>query len=196
MSGSPPRLWGRRLAFAVAHPGRRFTPTCVGTTGDLCGLRRDRPVHPHVCGDDSGAASGGGVSPGSPPRVWGRPRRALDYRWPQRFTPTCVGTTCAIDRKPRIAPVHPHVCGDDSANLAGIVGRYGSPPRVWGRPLGEDGGHADDRFTPTCVGTTLAPRAAPAPSAVHPHVCGDDVDHAHYELLRSGSPPRVWGRRE
>ena len=33
-------------------------------------------------------------------------------------------------------------------------------------------------------------------TAVHPHVCGDDRLAPRAEAISSGSPPRVWGRRQ
>ena len=50
----------------------------------------------------------------------------------------------------------------------------GSPPRAWGQPRRSIQSSRHDRFTPTCVGTTTAPRT---PS----------------EIGR-GSPPRAWGQ--
>ena len=71
----------------------------------------------------------------------------------------------------------------------------GSPPRVWGR---HDGGRhlcAQNRFTPTRVGTTTALWSASPPVAVHPHACGDDRRGRRRPSRSRGSPPRVWGRR-
>ncbi len=96
--GSPPRVWGRRERAEI--PGReiRFTPTCVGKTlyrifkiilnsgspprvwgrPSTGGSRTcHRPVHPHVCGEDSSAPRILLRFDGSPPRVWGRPETRL-----------------------------------------------------------------------------------------------------------------------
>src|SRR5690606_14775005 len=50
--GSPPRAWGRRIQMPSRGPLGRFTPTCVGTTGNRKLGLQHRPVHPHVRGDD------------------------------------------------------------------------------------------------------------------------------------------------
>ena len=134
--GSPPRAWGRRSRRRVASGLGRFTPTCVGTT---------------YC---EGAC----------------------FQAPSRFTPTCVGTTtCGWACRSR-RPVHPHVRGDDANDDYLFRQGDGSPPRAWGRPTparsrpvaasvhphvrGDDEHHQpiscrNERFTPTCVGTTL-----------------------------------------
>ena len=154
----------------------RFTPTCVGTTGTgrsmyfisfgspprAWGQRPARwctpllsSVHPHVRGDNDFTQS----------RVW--PRRG--------FTPTCVGTTCQSRCQPPRLSVHPHVRGDNARRCPDGLPPGGSPPRAWGQPKRDSGSYWPGRFTPTCVGTTLATR--------HPvfGVCG--------------SPPRAWGQR-
>ena len=155
--GSPPRAWGQRSGPAVreltgtVHPHvrgdnslgckpcsrrPRFTPTCVGTTNS----------------DLSSSAA----SAGSPPRAWGQQCMRYYARGRSRFTPTCVGTThdpanitdSPAGSPPRAwgqlpgrcpprstCPVHPHVRGDNGTNRRSTVNKQ--------------------RFTPTCVGTTL-----------------------------------------
>jgi len=132
-------------------------------------------VHPHACGDDNSMNSGNASHAGSPPRVWGRPRKRGRTSRASRFTPTRVGTTCSIPTCRRRREVHPHACGDDMS----IARRHTS--RV--------------RFTPTRVGTTKHCLSRFLPSSVHPHACGDDKRKAVKKSLDSGSPPRVWGRR-
>jgi len=69
----------------------------------------------------------------------------------------------------------------------------GSPPRVWGNvPLLFHPRHPK-RFTPTCVGKRPCPAGEGAGATVHPHVCGETGSAVGGPVLRSGSPPRVWG---
>ncbi len=143
--GSPPRLWGsliRRLAVQEPHVGRRVadrftphacrdhisgriaamterirvTPTPVGITASLT---LNRPIH------------------GSPPRLWGslEVTRGSHYRRQiERFTPTPVGNTIAIDSIKTQVTVHPHACGDHASVCWDGCGVCGSPPRLWGSP--------------------------------------------------------------
>jgi len=54
------------------------------------------------------------------------------------------------------------------------LSEYGSPPRVWGRPINAQGERGMERFTPTRVGKTMCYlRIVPA-ITVHPHACGED----------------------
>ena len=194
--GSPPRAWGRHRPAAPERPSNRFTPTCVGTTRPLPGIdgvsERFTPtcvgtttyawtssgggtVHPHVRGDDRTTKTTTANACGSPPRAWGRLHRAGDRRRRLRFTPTCVGTTDSSGGYLERGSVHPHVRGDDRVRQDGSLGEYGSPPRAWGRLPLIRRLRVEDRFTPTCVGTTHPGCRPPACRAVHPHVRGDDT---------------------
>ncbi len=93
--GSPPRVWGQRRSCARLGCSLRFTPTCVGTTIPSQFAPSRSAVHPHVCGDNSIIEDQPAAQRGSPPRVWGQPRRRDGGRRLVRFTPTCVGTTAA-----------------------------------------------------------------------------------------------------
>ena len=177
------------------NPGGRFTPTCVGTTRSGRRAGTGPSVHPHVCGDDCRGSRCLRQRIGSPPRVWGRPSLTAVGENACRFTPTCVGTTgVMVDAKSR-TPVHPHVCGDDSPSKRMVLRPVGSPPRVWGRLVQQAHHFVCGRFTPTCVGTTGTGTGTGLVSAVHPHVCGDDLYAAGEPPRHLGSPPRVWGRR-
>ena len=114
---------------------QRFTPTCVGTTSTLCPFTCPWSVHPHVRGDDL------------------RLRDVVLYR---RFTPTCVGTTNGGSSAPVSLSVHPHVRGDNSLSRIFIWFTVGSPPRAWGQPAEVEVAARAERFTPTCVGTTMS----------------------------------------
>ena len=64
-----------RTAPAMSRSTRcRFTPTCVGTITTLGRWPRgNRPVHPHVRGEDYADSETRLSGRGSPPRAWGRP---------------------------------------------------------------------------------------------------------------------------
>ncbi len=67
-----PRVWGRQSWRSVLGRGRRFTPTRVGKTTLAPGGLWAALVHPHACGDVV-LLCVSHLTPGSPPRVWGRP---------------------------------------------------------------------------------------------------------------------------
>ena len=70
-----------------------------------------------------------------------------------------------------------------------------TPPRMWGRLAGQQGGPEIRRNTPTHVGKTgLQPRIMPF-FWKHPHACGEDQASIGMKDLASETPPRMWGRR-
>ena len=115
--GSPPRAWGHLDRHFRAPQGRRFTPTCVGTSLPFEGGALVSPVHPHVRGDIAGLEHRLRARVGSPPRAWGHLFAGRLVFPPLRFTPTCVGTS---RRERPIRPgdaVHPHVRGDIGCHM-------------------------------------------------------------------------------
>ncbi len=191
--GSPPRVWGIRVAERREWNKVRFTPTCVGNTASYPCRSFSAPVHPHVCGEYSWLSQPLSWSHGSPPRVWGIPPARPRRRFRFRFTPTCVGNTgvdaCTVDRK----AVHPHVCGEYAGDAFCREGGGGSPPRVWGIHPTRRVCAVLRRFTPTCVGNTSYRRRLLRLRPVHPHVCGEYDIRPSRVARKTGSPPRVWG---
>ena len=174
-SGSPPRVWGKRVIISLfvlltaVHPHgcgenvchdrpscrfRRFTPTGVGKT---------RPNSwPYAYGN------------GSPPRVWGKLSGRGGLAWQRRFTPTGVGKTPGIAPEETRIAVHPHGCGENNRVETSI--------------------HVTHRFTPTGVGKTYRGYYTSPLSTVHPHGCGENFRRLTDRRDKSGSPPRVWGK--
>ena len=76
-------------------------------------LRRIVTVHPHACGENGGLTFMVGEQTGSPPRVWGKPRRLVMAFTLVRFTPTRVGKTGARTAYRAGDSVHPHACGEN-----------------------------------------------------------------------------------
>ena len=194
VAGSPPQVWGQRVADAVQPISGGFTPTSVGTTRSRGAHGPLYPVHPHKCGDNGQAAVPCQSHRGSPPQVWGQLLIPMPCHIRVRFTPTSVGTTGIVLWGFRKFSVHPHKCGDNSRTGASPPPAPGSPPQVWGQlPL--PGHHwACDRFTPTSVGTTCMASVARLPGPVHPHKCGDNAGGNCAPVHSHGSPPQVWGQ--
>jgi len=191
--GSPPRAWGILIRVLHGSYSSRFTPTCVGNTGEGFLISAPSPVHPHVRGEYEITQPTSTSPYGSPPRAWG-----IHYSLPEsgnhhRFTPTCVGNTTPVLAFCYPGSVHPHVRGEyvRYAVHAKYIG--GSPPRAWGILTKGLIGRESNRFTPTCVGNTLFGFGGCSGVSVHPHVRGE------YKMARTmvrsglGSPPRAWG---
>ncbi len=132
-------------------------------------------VHPHMRGEDPPRPRSALLPHGSPPHAWGR-----------LFScPPDWGTS----------PVHPHMRGEDARQDHLIRPCLGSPPHAWGRLPNSLTGYSQPRFTPTCVGKTLAAFHFSIVPPVHPHMRGEDGGFELTKLAVNGSPPHAWGRR-
>ena len=49
--GSSPHVWGTQLENLSLVVVWRFIPTCVGNSLEVLNKGRDKPVHPHMCGE-------------------------------------------------------------------------------------------------------------------------------------------------
>ncbi len=155
-----------------------------------------RSVHPHVRGDNTVNPRGSVGILGSPPRAWGQRKmsparcrrgpvhphvrgdngRAVGPADPAgRFTPTCVGTTCAM--------------------ATTGISRLGSPPRAWGQ-LAPATVQAMSSGSPPRAWGQRQVRSGPSRwTPVHPHVRGDNAGRRPRVKGDGGSPPRAWGQR-
>ena len=191
--GSSPRAWGPLGIIAGIQPGRRFIPTCVGTTTTSFSGHDPRAVHPHVRGDHEVFRVRIPTQFGSSPRAWGPHDEIATTPYEMRFIPTCVGTTPVTMSRTYPASVHPHVRGDHGFAQHWADETVGSSPRAWG-PQG-DGPNPEGlcRFIPTCVGTTCNAMPPCRMASVHPHVRGDHKKRQRRNVDDSGSSPRAWG---
>ena len=214
--GSSPRVRGRLPQGVLDCLHRRLIPACAGQTCVPlligCGTR----AHPRVCGADvapavDGLVEGGLIPacagqtpqlaalsppPGAHPRVCGADCRGTNcVRLRAGLIPACAGQT----PHPRLAlgspRAHPRVCGADVKTTCSGSTRYGSSPRVRGRPCFRFSALYRHGLIPACAGQTgREPSKCTQPTA-HPRVCGaDETTHesTHHHL---GSSPRVRGRR-
>ncbi len=76
----------------------------------------------------------------------------LEERIAVRFIPACAGNRSLISYDVMARPVHPRMCGEQEALLAGRGLCLGSSPHVRGTGgAARRGGHID-RFIPACAG--------------------------------------------
>src|SRR5690606_5968722 len=190
-------------------------PTCVGLTRPARRGTLLSTVHPHVRGAHFDSASDVQRYIGPSPRAWGSLRQRVRCAALHRSIPTCVGLTVVRSRRrfsARSIPtcvgltfergdggspetVHPHVRGAHLINYLAHTGADGPSPRAWGSPIRQRSRPHERRSIPTCGGLTRVRAAAPASSAVHPHVRG-----AHMLIVVGvgcdhGPSPRAWGSR-
>ena len=130
---TPPRAWGRRALLKKANDIFGNTPTCVGKTIQRKNVKNERRKHPHVRGEDTSITVRAIIVVETPPRAWGRPRKALEWTGGARNTPTCVGKTQHESGSFYPRRKHPHVRGEDVFRATGRALLLETPPRAWGR---------------------------------------------------------------
>lgn len=86
--------------------------------------------------------------------LWGKPGRVAALYVQVRSTPTPVGKTPSVSMPLRIAEVHPHACGENSAAARSSSAGVGPPPRLWGKHFIGRFDLIEGRSTPTPVGKT------------------------------------------
>ena len=156
--GSSPRVWGILVERFDNGLGFRFIPTRVGNTLIFPLLPIPTAVHPHACGEYQPATDDIASEHGSSPRVWGIPDTPVIVIMQRRFIPTRVGNTAFSVPSKRLAPVHPHACGEYNPGMDPSITRDGSSPRVWGILWLSWPRTQHSRFIPTRVGNTMVPR--------------------------------------
>ena len=77
-------------------PGRRFTPTGVGSRVPTNGAHCNNPVHPHRRGEQLMSAGAAKLPVGSPPQAWGAGPFLETQATITRFTPTGVGSRATL----------------------------------------------------------------------------------------------------
>ena len=131
---------------------------------------------------------------GSPPRMRGKDRRAVQGGIPAGITPAYAGKSPVVRERFLPAQDHPRVCGEKrSAGLGGRDG-LGSPPRMRGKDRKDTDDAGITGITPAYAGKSPpAERSGPI-RWDHPRVCGEKMDAATIQSGNAGSPPRMRGK--
>ena len=192
-SGSSPRVRGTDRLPGHTRQLDRFIPACAGNRQVDLVTDRAKPVHPRVCGEQWRPPFHCDLFHGSSPRVRGTDGGTDHDPFAIRFIPACAGNRQSQPGIWAALPVHPRVCGEQSAVRRKRLMRFGSSPRVRGtghRCLSMPG---PVRFIPACAGNSATPPSCPPRPAVHPRVCGEQEVSSGHAVGKTGSSPRVRG---
>ena len=133
-SGSPPRVRGKHSDYNAASETLRITPACAGKTLRAPIPNRGCEDHPRVCGENYPEMTSAVPTPGSPPRVRGKPKQRAAELGRRRITPACAGKTDCDSDAGLYGEDHPRVCGENPTGTKHMGTDMGSPPRVRGKP--------------------------------------------------------------
>ena len=192
-NGSSPRVRGTVNFLACGVTPARFIPACAGNRVEETVTASDSPVHPRVCGEQSGVRSPRSESVGSSPRVRGTERSPPSTAAVERFIPACAGNSSCSRGRECSHSVHPRVCGEQGCWRYPAAQCHGSSPRVRGTALPRRARSRITRFIPACAGNSLWGFDGEPFSTVHPRVCGEQSRWQPHVLVICGSSPRVRG---
>ena len=170
-------------------------PACAGKTTPPPPQDRERPAHPRVCGENKCVTTAASLKVGSSPRVRGK---LLNGHLMAAFVgliPACAGKTRLLRHPARRRPAHPRVCGENSSLPVCQFLLPGSSPRVRGKHAVAAEAEGLVGLIPACAGKTASESAANPRTTAHPRVCGENSGPEFRCSRRTGSSPRVRGKR-
>ena len=180
------------IAFVKIFDG--ITPAYAGKSPPA---ERSGPIrwdHPRVCGEKMDAATIQSGNAGSPPRMRGKDRRAVQGGIPAGITPAYAGKSPVVRERFLPAQDHPRVCGEKrSAGLGGRDG-LGSPPRMRGKDRKDTDDAGIERITPAYAGKRQPDGQRRQLHRDHPRVCGEKTTRRPAPPTPPGSPPRMRGK--
>ena len=90
---------------------------------------------------------------------------------------------------------HPRACGENSLAAQDSEPKWGSSPRVRGKPDRGRGPPVHARFIPAHAGKTLEKENSNGQEGVHPRACGENLICPSAIASRKGSSPRMRGKQ-
>ena len=151
--------------------------------------------HPRGCGENLSRLYTIHCQSGSPPRMRGKPEACNDLIDWCRITPADAGKTRNATCCTLTTWDHPRGCGKNVFRKRLNPWRKGSPPRMRGKRL-KKRGEADERgITPADAGKTLRTGCFCRRLQDHPRGCGENHAGASSREAKTGSPPRMRGKR-
>ena len=194
MSGSPPRMRGKRQRHRRACRGKGITPAHAGKTATHGIKSAAFSDHPRACGENLTIRNIKAHIAGSPPRMRGKPISPETVSSSGWITPAHAGKTRGRQKLRIYSRDHPRVCGENLSSVMVAMGVGGSPPRVRGKPRSRLCCLRTPGITPACAGKTWFYACIRALRWDHPRVCGENCLGITSRRVRQGSPPRVRGK--
>ena len=151
--------------------------------------------HPRACGANPFSEVNARWSVGSSPRMRGKRTARTVGDVVHRIIPAHAGQTGAACAGPHSAADHPRACGANNWQILRITSRLGSSPRMRGKRHAQIPVLLPVRIIPAHAGQTLTAWIYPSSHADHPRACGANIPRALPLSYRSGSSPRMRGKR-
>ena len=131
--GSSPRVRGKHEVLAGVRGDGRLIPARAGKTDFAAARPSATPAHPRACGENSLVRATSARSPGSSPRVRGKPGPRHPPAPSAGLIPARAGKTPPASPPIRSARAHPRACGENALEMVMLAVDAGSSPRVRGK---------------------------------------------------------------
>ena len=152
-------------------------------------------AHPRACGENPMGSLKKSATPGSSPRVRGKPD-GQDRRFTHcGLIPARAGKTRVLLRCSDDSPAHPRACGENANNERPRVMTTGSSPRVRGKQSAVEAIPRPPRLIPARAGKTRVLLRCSDDSPAHPRACGENANNERPRVMTTGSSPRVRGKQ-
>ena len=111
VSGSSPRMRGKRAVHAFRQTRTRIIPAHAGQTQSTARRPRAKSDHPRACGANGGPSGRASRVTGSSPRMRGKPSDTVSAPYSRRIIPAHAGQTCGVGDYFVAFSDHPRACG-------------------------------------------------------------------------------------
>ena len=154
LTGSSPRVRGKRRYGSIQRSARRIIPARAGQTGRGLRITVRASDHPRACGANSSTTKLHGSGAGSSPRVRGKRRQGRGPGARGRIIPARAGQTHSSCQSTVSWTDHPRACGANPVGFRTSVAGFGSSPRVRGKPPVSKATQTGGRIIPARAGQT------------------------------------------
>ena len=192
--GSSPRVRGKRRESQRMIQRTRIIPARAGQTPPRPCRQGSRTDHPRACGANSFRSSSHGLLSGSSPRVRGKRYGGTQEEMKRRIIPARAGQTAMPRSHPLPSSDHPRACGANPSAVTFASARFGSSPRVRGKPGRIRWRKLDRRIIPARAGQTSRFARSSVQKPDHPRACGANFADDQAKVCFDGSSPRVRGK--
>ena len=194
-AGSPPRMRGKRKSTLATRFAVRITPAHAGKTPCRRCPASSCWDHPRACGENMSPALISALVSGSPPRMRGKPHSVEALRPFCGITPAHAGKTAGQGNRGRRIWDHPRACGENASASMSFTLVLGSPPRMRGKHWQFVERVVAAGITPAHAGKTCSVTPLRCGERDHPRACGENRASGAESGMRTGSPPRMRGKR-
>ena len=194
-AGSSPRMRGKPVRSRRLRARRRIIPAHAGQTNSVPAKRSSHADHPRACGANVMVPSACMLMVGSSPRMRGKRHPPSPCNPVMRIIPAHAGQTVSNSSRTSARSDHPRACGANKGAGGNLNGRYGSSPRMRGKPHQRVMPPAGRRIIPAHAGQTRALARPDQRRTDHPRACGANSSGAFSMIRLIGSSPRMRGKR-